>query len=162
MKLSVGFDGDERTFESVSPGKYAAFVNSIVEKGTPEKPVLNVRLVIAEGQFQQRSVFTNCVLTPEAKWKLQNLLLAAGLVKQGTKGDWNGDTNDLIGKKVGVTVIEEEYNGEMRAAVKNFYTLAESATPAPAPVPAPAGGTAPAPQGPPPPPKAPAPAGRRL
>jgi hypothetical protein len=157
MKLGVSFDGNERTYESVPPGKYEAFINAITEKS---ETLLLVRLVIASGQHANRSLLTNCSMTPEGKWKFQNMLIGCGLWKDSQKGDWEGDTNDLIGRKTCITVIEEEYNGEMRPAVRNFFPVKGEKSES-----APASGSAPAPtspQGPPPPPKASAPAMKRL
>jgi hypothetical protein len=152
MKLTVSFDGDERTYEPIPAGKYEAKVNNIEEK-TPT--LLNIRFTIEGGQFDKRSLFTNCTLTPEAKWKFQNLLIAAGLWQSNTKGDWAGDTNDLVGRKVGLSVIEGEYNGNKRPEVKSIFRIGSAPEAAPVASAAPAAtGSAPVPP--------PAPAGKRL
>lgn len=155
MAYEVQFDGDERTFEPIPKGNYESFVNSIVEKGEGPKAYLNVRFVIADGQFKGRSLFSNCSFSAEGVWKLQNLLLACGLAKTGEKTKVQFTNEQLIGKRIGIRVAEEEYNGELRPAVKNFYALGGASA---------AGAPAASPATPPAPPSAPAPSGgvRRL
>lgn len=163
MPLEVSFSGEEQTYEPIPKGSYEAFVNSIVMKKTAaDEQMANVRFVIADGQFKGRSMFSNFVLREDLKWKLQKLLIAAGLINPRTVGkvQLSDDWSELIGRKVGLKVADGEYNGEVRAEVRDiFRTDAASATAPAAPSPAaPKAATAAAP----PPPSAPAGATRRL
>lgn len=143
MTYSVGFSGEEQTFEPIPPANYPAYVNSIEERDGQAGKYLNVRLIIAEGPFKGRNLFTNCSFSEDAKWKVQNLLIAAGLWENRKPGSVNFTQQQLIGKLVGVRVIEGEYNGEKRAEIRNFYRLqntGDSAAPAAPQPPAPSPG----------------------
>lgn len=164
MPLEVSFSGEEQTYEPIPKGSYEAFVNSIVMKKTAaDEPMANVRFVIADGQFKGRSMFSNFVLREDLKWKLQKLLIAAGLINPRTVGkvQLSDDWSELISRKVGLKVADGEYNGEIRAEVRDIFRIdGATATTAPAApaAPAPKAATNAAP----PPPSAPAGATRRL
>jgi hypothetical protein len=163
MPITISSTGEEQTFEPIPKGNYEAFVNSIKPKETKDHDkMLNIRFVIADGQFQGRSLFSNFVLTPESKWKIIQLLISVGLMAPKTKSDFtlSDEATELIGKRCGIKVTHnsdadspyfgrEEINGFFRPA-----SVMQGAAPAPAPAPVMATGTIP-----PPPP---APATRRL
>ena len=133
MPIEVSFDGSEQAFEPIPKGSYDAHVHSIVPKKTQnDEDMLNVRFVIASGQFQGRSLFGNFVLRDDLKWKLQNLLIATGVVQPRTKSSFVLSDNgaELIGKKLGLKVGEGEFNGELRAEVRSFFATSGVATPA--------------------------------
>lgn len=164
MPIEVSFSGDEQTYEPIPKGNYSAFVNSVVMKKTEAgDQMANVRFVIADGQFTGRSLFSNFVLRDDLKWKLQNLILATGLVQPKSKGSFrlSDDWAEVIGKKLGLKVGEGEFNGELRPEVKGFFRV-DGAAQAPAASATPAAGPALAQAAAPPPPSAPQGAVRRL
>lgn len=60
-----------------------------------------------------------CKLVPEQLWKIRSLWAAAGLVIP--KKRMKIDPNKIVGKYIGVTLEEEEYNGRLQS--KAQYTL---------------------------------------
>ena len=140
MTFELNFEGDEGGgFELIPVGEYPAYINNIMEKGEGEGKYLNFRFVIADGPQAKRNAFTNCSLKKEAIWKLKNILIAAGIVKKGHKGAVQWNLPDLIGRKVGIRVAHEEYEGTKRETVAAIFSLEARTAPTDT---APAGGAA--------------------
>jgi hypothetical protein len=66
--------------------------------------------------------------TPAALWRWEELWTAAGLA--WPHGGGGVDEHDLIGRKVHVTVIEDEYQGQTRRKVKEVSAPVGSDIPA--------------------------------
>ncbi len=131
MTFEVNFEGDEGGgFELLPVGEYPAYINNIQEKGEGEGKYLNFRFTIAEGPQAKRNAFTNCSLKKEAIWKLKNILIAAGIVQKGHKGAVQWNLPDLVGRKVGIRVAHEEYEGQKRESVAAIFSLEARTAPA--------------------------------
>ena len=119
MGVRVDFTGVASGFEKIEPGTYLARVKKIEQKmSQAQKPYLNWTFVIVGGDYDGRNVFYMTSLSPNALWKLKDTLIKAfGMEKEELAGEFDLDTESLIGEEVAVVISEEEYNGEMRDRV---------------------------------------------
>lgn len=67
-----------------------------------------------------RKLWENCSMLPQALFKLKNLLESIGY---DTSAAIDFEPLDLIGQSVQASVIQEEYNGEMRNRIKKFFEV---------------------------------------
>lgn len=121
MPYEMEFDGEEGGFDLLALGEYEAYINVAVEKGEADKRHLNLMFKIADGPAKGRTCFTNCSFKKEAVWKLKNVLVATGIVAKGYKGPVKWNNEDLIGKKVGIRIAHEEYDGAKRETVAAIF-----------------------------------------
>jgi hypothetical protein len=93
----------------------AAVAEAVVKTvGDPPKPKLLVVYEVSDGS--QLADW----LTPSkpSRWKWEELWAAAGLAFPVVDGKLTFNEADLIGKRVHIEVIDEEYNGQVRRKVK--------------------------------------------
>jgi len=91
-------------------------------------------------EYENRKLFHNCSLQPQALFNLRGLLEALGF--EVPQGVMELDPADLINEVCGASVVHEEYQGKTKARIGEFfladdYQEGEEAEP-PAPAPAPA------------------------
>jgi hypothetical protein len=60
-----------------------------------------------------------CTLTPNMLWKIRNTFIAAGLPVPKAKGKL--DVSRLVGKEVGVTLEDDEYDGKMKSVISAVF-----------------------------------------
>ncbi len=59
-------------------------------------------------------------LAPNALWKLKGALINGfNYTKEDLLGEFDLDTEELIGAEVAVIIVDEEYNGEIRSRVED-------------------------------------------
>jgi len=56
-----------------------------------------------------------CTMQPNMLWKIRNIFIAAGLPVPKGKGKL--DITKLVGKEIGVTLIDDEYDGKMKSVI---------------------------------------------
>ncbi|MBT9168105.1 MAG: hypothetical protein DDT19_01450 [Syntrophomonadaceae bacterium] len=119
MGVRVDFTGVSSGFEKIEPGVYLARVKKIEQRmSQAQKPYLNWVFVIIGGDYDGRNVFYMTSLAPNALWKLKDVLAKAfGYSRRDLAGEFDLDTEALIGEEIAVVIGEEEYNGEMRDRV---------------------------------------------
>lgn len=66
-----------------------------------------------------------CKLTENQLWKLRNLLIAAGL--SVPKARTKVDPNRVVGKLIGVTVEDDDYDGKEQSTIQGVFPAAELA-----------------------------------
>ena len=117
--ISVDFTNVSSGFESIEPGNYLARVEKIESKMSQAgKPYLNWHFKISGGDYDNRTAFFMTSLAPNALWKLKQVLIAAfDKEEEDLSGEFELDTEELIGHEVTLIIGEEEYNGEMRDRV---------------------------------------------
>lgn len=76
--------------------------------------------VVSKGDSQGAKLYDNFALTEKALWKLKGFLTNVGLKAEGKVAL---DLEKLEGKKCIVKVEEEEYNGSLRARIKDYKKL---------------------------------------
>jgi hypothetical protein len=88
----------------------------------------------APNEFQWIFVFTPtdmqsaaypyyCQLDEKTLWKIRNLLIACGI--QVPKKRVNVDPNRLVGKEIGVTLDDDEYEGKMKSVVTAVFPASD-------------------------------------
>jgi hypothetical protein len=60
-----------------------------------------------------------CTLNPDSLWKVRNLLIACGI--DVPKKKLNVDPTRLIGKEIGVTLDDDEYEGKMKSVITAVF-----------------------------------------
>ena len=113
-KLKLDLTGVE-SYTKASEGIHTCKIASI-ELTTSQggDDMLKVTYEVIKGADKGCKVFDNIVLTEKALWKLKALLQALGMKCDGKIAL---DLDKLEGKVLDVTVVHEEYNGQMRAKV---------------------------------------------
>lgn len=114
--MFIDFTNVSSGFEKIEPGIYSGRVSKIEQKVSQAgKPYLNWTLEIVGGEYDGRKTFFMTSLSPNALWKLKDVLLNAfGFTKEDLSGNFDFDITDLIGQECAIVMGEEEYQGEMR------------------------------------------------
>lgn len=66
-----------------------------------------------------------CGLVDNQLWKIRNLLVAAG--KTVPKKRVNVDPNSIVGKEVGITLSDDEYEGKEKSVIDAIFPASELA-----------------------------------
>lgn len=123
-KVKVDLTGVE-SYTRASEGIHTAKIASIeLTQSQGGDDMLKIAYEIIKGEDKGCKVFDNIVLTEKALWKLKLLLQAIGMKADGKVAL---DLDKMEGKICDITVIHEEYNGQLRAKVSEV-TKAGSAT----------------------------------
>lgn len=116
--VKVDMTGVE-TYSKASEGIHTAKVVEILEKTSQGgDPMLQFAFEIIKGEDKGSKVFESFVLTDKALWKLKSFLLAIGMKADGKL---KLDLDKLIGKICDIEVFWDEYNGQTRAKISDYY-----------------------------------------
>lgn len=81
--------------------------------------IFTIKLV----KFSQNSYPYYCKLTENQLWKLRNLLIAAGMAVP--KKRMKLDPSKIVGKLIGVTMEDDEYEGKMKSVIQAVFPANE-------------------------------------
>lgn len=124
-KVKVDMTGVE-SYSKASEGIHTAKIVEILEKTSQGgDDMLQVAFEIIKGDDKGSRVFENFVLTDKALWKLKSCLQALGMKADGKLVL---DLDKLIGKVCDIEVFHEEYNGQKRAKISDYYKAGKGAT----------------------------------
>ena len=116
--VKVDMTGVE-TYSKASEGIHTAKVTEILEKTSQGgDPMLQFAFEIIKGEDKGCKVFESFVLTDKALWKLKSFLQAIGMKAEGKL---KLDLDKLIGKICDIEVFWDEYNGQTRAKISDYY-----------------------------------------
>lgn len=116
--IKVDMTGVE-TYSKASEGIHTAKVSEILEKTSQGgDSMLQFAFEIIKGDDKGCKVFESFVLTDKALWKLKSFLQAIGMKAEGKL---KLDLDKLIGKICDIEVFWEEYNGQTRAKISDYY-----------------------------------------
>ncbi len=111
-------------FESVPPGTYLCEIEEVEEVEGGKAGYFRWELRILEGEYKGRMIFTITSFSPNALWKLRQLLHALGCrIEAGKK--YHLEPQMFIGKKVRVKTYLEQYEGRDYTRVKRFISVGE-------------------------------------
>ena len=114
----LDFTGVE-SYTKASEGIHTAKVAEILEKTSQGgDDMLQFKFEITKGEDKGSAVFESFVLTDKALWKLKAFLQAIGMKADGKL---KIDLDKLIGKVCDIEVFWEEYNGQTRAKISDYY-----------------------------------------
>lgn len=123
-KVQVKFNADDDKFSALPSADYDAIVFGAEQKDGQEFPYIAWTLKVdeTEGDFAGRQLFTITSLSPKAVWRLIKMYEAidAPFTKDEATGACDIDTDDAIGKKCVIRVIQKEYNGRMVNDIKQI------------------------------------------
>ena len=116
--VKVDMTGVE-TYSKASEGIHTAKVSEILEKTSQGgDSMLQFAFEIIKGEDKGCKVFESFVLTDKALWKLKSFLQAIGMKAEGKL---KIDLDKLIGKVCDIEVFWDEYNGQTRAKISDYY-----------------------------------------
>lgn len=126
-KVSVDFT-DVKDSSGINPkqlpeGDYLAFIKNVdlVEK----KDKSGKQLLFTVGLREHATVAYPyyCGFEPNVLWKLRNLMLASGV--NAPKKAFSFDAEKLIGKEIGVTLADDEYEGKTKSVIDAVFPANE-------------------------------------
>ena len=116
----------DKSFSLIPDGIYDARVEAVEERvarSNNHYKQITFRLFGPHAEkvkINNRLIWDNLVLLQQVEWKIQNLLYACGLPYEGTVTLSDG-WEELIGKELKLGIGSEEYQGQKRNDVKNYY-----------------------------------------
>lgn len=114
----LDFTGVE-SYTKASEGIHTAKVVEILEKESQGgDDMLQFAFEIIKGEDKGCKVFESFVLTDKALWKLKAFLQAIGMKADGKI---KLDLDKLIGKICDIEVFWDEYNGQTRTKISDYY-----------------------------------------
>lgn len=109
----------------VPEGDYAARIVKVEDAKTKEGGEFQYLFTFKLEKFSQNSYPYYCKLTENQLWKIRNLLIAAGI--NVPKKRMKIDPNKAVGKLVGVTMSDDEYDGKVKSVIDAVFPAAELA-----------------------------------
>ncbi len=109
------------------PGDYRAIVKD-AEWGESKAGNQQVIYAIADADQPSAVYRYNCVFTENSLWKLRNLFVAAGVNIPKKKIKLTSETlNKVIGKEVGMSLDDDEYEGKVRSKIVGVFPASDLA-----------------------------------
>lgn len=125
--MAVDFSGvkDRGAFnpKRVKEGDYAAVVTKVEDSKAKESGNFMYTFTIKLTSHSQNSYPYRCVITDNQMWKLRNIAVAAGL--NVPKKRMKFDPNKIVGKTIGVTMEDDEYEGRPKSEVSAVFPVSE-------------------------------------
>lgn len=127
--MNLDFSGvkDRGAFnpKQVAEGDYAAVITKVEDAEAKGDGGAMYVFTIKLDKFSQASYPYRCKIQENQLWKLRNIAVAAGL--NVPKKRMKFDPNKVVGKRVGVTMEDDEYEGKMKSEVSAVFPLSELA-----------------------------------
>jgi hypothetical protein len=114
-------DGGNFNKRHQAPGDYPAKIKSVAD--AVKKDDKNVKMWLFTIEVGSGTYPFYCVHAENQLWKIRNIFIAAGV--NIPKKRVNLDPNKLVGKKIGVSLEDEEYEGKMQSVVQSTFPLSE-------------------------------------
>jgi hypothetical protein len=111
--------------KQVSEGDYAAKIVKVEDGESSKDKEFQYIFTIKLEKFSQNSYPYYCKLQENQLWKLRNIAVAAGL--NVPKRRVKFDPNKVVGKSIGVTMEDDEYEGKMKSVVGAVFPISELA-----------------------------------
>jgi hypothetical protein len=112
----------------VPEGDYAATIVKVEDaevKNGENKGRFQYLFTFKLEKFSQNSYPYYCQIEPDQLWKLRNVMIAAGV--NVPKKRMKLDPNKAVGRKVGVTMEDDEYEGKLKSTIGSVFPVAELA-----------------------------------
>ena len=109
----------------VAEGDYAATIVKVEDGESKKDQTFQYVFTIKLKKFSQASYPYYCKVQENQLWKLRNLAVAAGL--NVPKKRMKFDPNKVIGKTIGVTMADDEYEGKMKSVIDAVFPVSELA-----------------------------------
>lgn len=126
---AVDFSGvkDRGNFnpKHIAEGDYAAKIVKVEDAESKKDQSFQYVFTIKLNKFSQNSYPYYCKLQENQLWKLRNIAVAAGL--NVPKKRMKFDPNKVVGKSIGVTMEDDEYEGKMKSVIGAVFPISELA-----------------------------------
>lgn len=123
-KVRMDFTGVE-SYSKASEGRHTVKVADIEQKtSSGGDDMLQFAFEVIKGADKGSRIFDNFVLTDKALWKFKACLQALGMKADGKIVI---DLDKILGKVCDIEVFHEEYNGQLRAKISDYYKVAAAA-----------------------------------
>lgn len=109
----------------VTEGDYAATIVKVEDGESKRDQSFQYIFTIKLQKFSQSSYPYYCKLQENQLWKLRNIAVAAGL--NVPKKRMKFDPNKVVGKQIGVTMEDDEYEGKLKSVVSAVFPISELA-----------------------------------
>ena len=109
--------------QHVESGDYLAKIVKVEDAESKKDEEFMYVFTIKLSKFSQYSYPYYCKLTENQLWKLRNLLVAGGL--NVPKSRTKVDPNRVVGKTIGVTMEDDEYDGKIKSVIAAVFPAAE-------------------------------------
>ena len=128
VKVSVDFT-DVKDSSGINPkqmpeGDYLATIKKVelvAKKSDPNAKQLLFTVGIKESATASYPYY--CGFEPNVLWKLRNLMIACGV--KAPKKAFSFDAEKLVGKELGVTLADDEYDGKMKSVIDACFPASE-------------------------------------
>lgn len=107
----------------VPAGDYLATVVRVEDRPTKETKEPQWMYVISLDTIRGTGYPYYCKLQPNQLWKVRNLFLAGGVVIPKKKVKL--DPNRVVGKKIAVTMEDDEYDGKLQSVIAEIFPPSE-------------------------------------
>jgi hypothetical protein len=109
----------------VEEGDYAAKIVKVEDTPVKESGDFMYTFTIKLVKFSQFSYPYRCKLAENQLWKLRNIAVAGGL--NVPKKRMKFDPNKLVGRTIGVTMEDDEYEGKPKSEISAVFPVSELA-----------------------------------
>lgn len=107
----------------VEEGEYLGVIRG-AELGESKNGNAQIVFKIESPQIRGASYPLFCQLDGKASWKLRSLIEACGIKVAGKKAI-AFDTDRLIGKKLGIELLDDEYQGRVKSKIQSVFPVSE-------------------------------------
>lgn len=107
----------------IPAGDYIATITKVEDSPSKKDDVFQYLFSIKIDKYPTRTFPYYCKLQENQLWKLRNLLIAAGL--SVPKRKVKVDPNKAVGKRIGVTIEDAEYDNKEQSEVAAVFPAAE-------------------------------------
>lgn len=115
-------DGGSFNKKHYPPGDYLGRITQVTD--TTKKDDKSVKMWLFTIEVNSGKYPYYCTYTAENQlWKIRNLFIAAGI--NVPKKRMAVDPNKLIGKEIGVTLEDDEYDGKVQSSIASTFPTSE-------------------------------------
>lgn len=120
----TGVDVGRRRGLRLPPGDYVVKIKAVRESKTKESeiPQFNWTYVLLAGPSKGKELFDRTMIKGGGVFKLRTLMLACG-VAAPARAKVKFSPKQLIGKVIGITVDDNEYNGTTTSQVVDYFPV---------------------------------------
>lgn len=105
-------------------GDYRVKVTKVTEEPTKKDPKkLQWIFVMVPTDMQSAAYPYYCQLEENTLWKIRNLLIACGI--DVPKKRVNVDPSKLVGREIGVTLEDDEYEGKLKSVITAVFPASD-------------------------------------
>jgi hypothetical protein len=107
------------------PGDYRGKIKSVEYGVSQQNKTPMLTYALQDAKRPSATYRYNCTLTEKSLWKLRNLLVAAGVNVPKKKLNIAGIAEKIVGREIGMTLDDDEYEGKIRSQVVGVFPADE-------------------------------------